>query len=91
MASRKVKADTFEDVEKLIQLYAEQDRLRHSPLQQGEVSQKTYGLMCGCSPDKAARILEEYVAQGLWTKREATINGKKGVAYRPKTKPKGKK
>ncbi len=71
------------EADAILQSYVEQDRLDHLPPQEDEVTQKSYAEMCGFSPDKAARKLEDYVRQGLWVKRRCIINGKPGLAYKP--------
>ena len=86
MASRKI---TFEDAEKLLAEWAAKDFIL--PLQKGEICQRGYAKLIGASTDKAARLLDGYVTAGTWTVREALVNGKKGLAYKPLAAPKVKR
>jgi hypothetical protein len=77
------------DAEKLLAEWAAKDFLPQ--IEKGEICQRDYAKLIGSSTDKAARLLEDYVQAGLWTKREALINGRRGLAYKPKAAPKVKR
>ena len=85
MASRKIK--TFEDANSLLAEWAEIERNKCLPMCEDETCQGDFARMIGSSADKAARILEGYVKAGTWTKRDALVHGKRGIAYKPKGKP----
>lgn len=88
MASSKVK--TFEDANAVLAEWIARDRGNYEPIHSDEVCQRSYADLIGVSADTAADILELYVKDGTWTKRCAMVNGKRGIAYKPKGKPRAK-
>ena len=76
------------ETDDLLSAWVESEKKKFAPLEEGEVTQDTWAKKIGAKRDTAATRLKELVDAGLWTRREAIINGKSGWAYRPKEKPK---
>jgi len=61
--------------------------LESNKKQEGEYSVGEIAMKAGCSKETAKAKLEEWIADGLWTKREASFGKRPVTYYRPLKSP----